>query len=67
MLRVHAALKGKPAKLILQVHDELIVDAPEEDAPAVAELLRREMENAVRLRVPLVADVHVGRSWMECK
>ena len=67
MLRVHAALKEMEARLILQVHDELIVDAPMSEAEKVAEILKREMENAVVLRIPLVADVKIGHSWLDCK
>lgn len=59
--------EGLDAKLILQVHDELIVDSSEKDAEAVKALLVREMENAVALSVPLSAEVAVGKSWYECK
>jgi len=55
------------ARLILQVHDELIVECPEEDAPAAARILEEEMERAVSYSVPLVAEAHSGRSWHEAK
>lgn len=55
------------AKLILQVHDELIVEAPEEQAAAAGALLREEMERAANLRVKLEADVHTGRTWFDAK
>ncbi|MDR3086066.1 MAG: DNA polymerase I [Christensenellaceae bacterium] len=69
MVRVHRALEaeGFGAKLILQVHDELIVDAPEAEAEAAAGLLQREMQAAAALCVPLIADVKIGRSWYETK
>ena len=69
MNAVHDKLKasGLTAKLILQVHDELIVEAPEEEREQVETLLRRCMENAASLRVPLIADVHSGRSWYDTK
>ena len=69
MNAVHDELKasGLTAKLILQVHDELIVEAPEEECEQVETLLRRCMENAASLRVPLIADVHSGRSWYDTK
>lgn len=67
MLRVSRALEGSPAKLILQVHDELIVDTPIGEEAHISELLKREMEAAADLRVPLVAEVHAGKSWAECK
>ncbi|MBQ3201442.1 MAG: DNA polymerase I [Clostridia bacterium] len=69
MVRVHEALKqeGLKAKLILQIHDELIIDTPKEEAEKVAELLRSCMENVIELSVPLYADVKVGQSWFETK
>ncbi|MDO5378338.1 MAG: DNA polymerase I [Clostridia bacterium] len=59
--------EGLRAKLILQVHDELIVEAPQEEAERVCALLTECMEGAAQLRVPLVADVHAGRSWYDTK
>ncbi|MCH5350838.1 MAG: DNA polymerase I [Clostridiales bacterium] len=67
MVNVHDKLKTKKSKLILQVHDELIIDAPESEADEVAALLKTEMENAVKLSVPLDVDISIGKSWMECK
>ncbi|MDY4192117.1 MAG: DNA polymerase I [Oscillospiraceae bacterium] len=69
MVRVHRELErsGLDAKLILQVHDELIVEASEQDAAAAGELLKREMEGAVQLKVPLTVDVGRGRSWYDAK
>ncbi len=58
---------GLKAKLILQVHDELIIEAPENEKDAVCKLLTTEMENALKLNVRLAADTNWGRSWYECK
>ncbi len=55
------------AKLILQVHDELIIEAPDSEREAVEKLLTHEMENAMSLSVRLVADTQWGRTWYECK
>lgn len=55
------------ARLVLQVHDELIVECPEAEAPSVAELLAREMEHVVELSVPLTAEAHWGKNWLEAK
>ena len=55
------------ARLVLQVHDELIVECPENEAEAVAKLLEEEMERVVRLRVPLTAEAHWGKNWLEAK
>ncbi len=69
MVRVDEALKeaGLNARLILQVHDELIVEAPEEEAEQVARLLRETMEGVMQMKVPLTAEVNIGRSWFDCK
>ena len=55
------------AKLVLQIHDELIVDCPEEQAAQVARILREEMEGVAALSVPLTAEAHWGRNWLEAK
>ena len=67
MLKVYNALKegNFKAKLILQVHDELIVDAPEEETEKVKQLLKENMENAVKLSVPLPVNVRAGKNWYE--
>ena len=69
MINVASALEksGLDARLILQVHDELILEASETDAPAAAELLKREMESAAELSVPLSVEVSSGKTWYECK
>ena len=59
--------RGMKSRLILQVHDELIVEAPQEEAQSAASLLKSCMENIVSLRVPLTAEVNIGRSWYDCK
>jgi DNA polymerase-1 len=51
----------------MQVHDELLVEAPENEVKKVSELLKHEMETAVQLDVPLVADVGIGDNWMDAK
>jgi DNA polymerase-1 len=55
------------AKLVLQVHDELVIDCPENEKEEVAKLLQEEMENAVSLRVPLTVEVGIGKTWFETK
>ena len=69
MLRVEKALSESypQAKLLLQVHDELIVECPEEIAPQVARLVRDEMEQTAVLSVPLTAEANYGKSWYEAK
>ena len=67
MVRVSGALKGvsRSARLLLQVHDELLLECPAGEAEAVSELVRREMEGCVSLRVPLVATAGHGRTWLD--
>ena len=69
MIRVSDRLKaeGLQAKLILQVHDELIVECPEEEQETVKKLLCEEMEAAGQFSVPLITDAGAGRSWAEAK
>ncbi len=69
MIRVENRLEkeGLRARLILQVHDELIVEAPKEEAAHVAALLTEEMQNAVSLSVPMVAEASMGETWYDAK
>ncbi len=69
MIRVDEALKqeGLKGRLVLQVHDELIVECPEEEQAAVKALLEREMEGVVKLSVPLTADAGIGKNWGDAK
>ena len=69
MVRVWRRLRDEvpAAKLILQIHDELIVEAPFADADKAADILRTEMEQACRLSVPLTAEVQEGTSWYDAK
>ena len=69
MIRVDKALGEKypEAKLLLQVHDELIVECPEEIAEDVASLVSREMTQVASLRVPLIAEAKIGKSWYDAK
>ena len=55
------------ARMLMQVHDELLVECPAGDADRVAQTLKREMENAVELDVPLVAETGIGDNWMDAK
>ena len=67
MINVNQALRnaGLDARLVMQVHDEIIVEVAERDADACREIVKREMENAVSLSLPLTVDVTVGKNWLE--
>ena len=68
MINVYNRLKAEKlsSKLILQVHDELILECPENEAERAKIILKEEMENAAKLRVKLCADVKDGYNWDEC-
>ena len=69
MIRVADRLKTEKlsAKMVLQVHDELLLDSPESELDRAAKILKEEMESALKLNVPLIAEVSVGRSWYDAK
>ena len=65
MVRLHEALKATGGRMLLQVHDELIVEAPAEEADSVGALMRGLMENAIDLVVPLKVDLGIGDNWAQ--
>ena len=67
MLRVDGRLRreGLEARLVLQVHDELIVECPAEEADRICSLVEEEMEGVAALSVPLLAETHAGKSWAD--
>ncbi len=69
MLKVDEALRREnlKARMVMQIHDELLIEAPQVEAEQVAALLKREMESAVTLDVPLDVEVGTGLNWMEAK
>ncbi|HET6975152.1 MAG TPA: DNA polymerase I [Pyrinomonadaceae bacterium] len=69
MLKVDEEFKraGLESRMLMQVHDELLIEVPEKEVSQVTEILKHEMENAVSLDVPLVADVGVGDNWLDAK
>jgi DNA polymerase-1 len=69
MVRIHRAIRerGLAGRMLLQVHDELVFEAPPEEVDTLAELVRDQMENVVPLEVPLVVDVGIGPNWLEAK
>ena len=69
MVRVDQALRRENlrSRLILQVHDELLLECPPEEAERAARLLKECMEQVIDLAVPLLAEVHQGANWAEAK
>jgi DNA polymerase I len=69
MIRIHDRLQSErfSARMLLQVHDELVFEVPGPELDAVSALVRAEMEGAATLSVPLVVDVGTGKNWLETK
>lgn len=69
MIRVDKRLmeENLKARLLLQVHDELLIEAPEEEVEQVMKILREEMQNAAKMKVSLEVDIHTGQNWYEAK
>lgn len=69
MIKVYDRLKAEKlkAEIIMQVHDEIIVEAPDDEAERVKTVLCEEMENACQMKVRLIADAHIGQTWYEAK
>jgi DNA polymerase-1 len=67
MIELHQTLQNYQARLLLQVHDELVLEVPPEEWEELQPKIKNIMENAVTLKVPLVVDIHAGQNWMETK
>jgi DNA polymerase-1 len=67
MVQLHDVLKPYQAHLLLQVHDELVIEVHPDDLERVRALIQKTMENALPLSIPLVAEVHAGANWMAVK
>jgi DNA polymerase I len=67
MVKMHQILQSYQARLLLQVHDELLFEVPPSEWEELQAQIRTTMENALSLSVPLLVDVHAGPNWMETK
>jgi DNA polymerase-1 len=65
MIRIHDQLNGFKSLMILQVHDELLFEIHESEIDEISEIIKKEMEGAWKLRVPLRVDIGTGRNWAE--
>ena len=67
MINIHRRLQKENlrSRMLLQVHDELVFEAPEEELFALEKLVREEMSSAIKLDVPIKVDVGVGENWLE--
>ena len=69
MIKVYKALEESnlKAKIVLQVHDEMMIEAPEDEIEKVKEILTNSMQSAANLKVPLIAEVSIAKNWYDCK
>ena len=69
MIRIDQKLRTQNlrTKMTLQVHDELLFDVPKEEIEAASALVKQEMENVIRLNVPIVVDIGIGQNWRDLK
>ncbi|MGB3511651.1 MAG: DNA polymerase I [Microcoleaceae cyanobacterium] len=67
MVRLHEILPDHLARLLLQVHDELVFEVPPKESEKLQKIIKSTMENALQLKVPLIVDIHAGQNWMETK
>ena len=69
MIRVFRELQDRKlqSKIVLQVHDEMIIEALEEEKEEVKEIMKESMENVVKLKVPLMAEISEAKNWYDCK
>ena len=67
MVQLHEILQNYQARLLLQVHDELVFESPPTEWEELKPQIKSTMENAIKLDVPLVVEVHAGKNWMEAK
>ena len=67
MIKIHDRMKNSEwkAKMLLQVHDELVFDVPKNEVDSISTMIKEEMENAFKLDVPLVVDIGIGNNWLE--
>ena len=66
MIRIHSLWKFKESFLILQIHDELLFEAPESESEELSAFVKNHMEESFSLKVPLVVDISIGKNWGEC-
>ena len=69
MINVYKELKERKleAKIVLQVHDEMMIESPEEEKEQVKEIMKVAMESAINMKVPLIAEISEAKNWYDCK
>jgi len=67
MINVYRKLREKKSRIVLQIHDELLVEVHNDEKNEVLDIVKREMENSIKLDVPVKVEVGTGKTWLECK
>lgn len=67
MINVFRKLRGKKSRIVLQIHDELLLEVSDDEKNEIIETVKKEMENSIKLDVPIKVDFGVGKTWLECK
>lgn len=67
MIELDQILTNYQAKLLLQVHDELVFELPPSEIAELTTKIKQTMENIITLKIPLIVDIHTGNNWMEAK
>ena len=69
MIKVYQEIqkRGLKSKIVLQVHDEMMIEAPEDEKEQVKEIMKKCMESAISLNVPLIVDIEEAKNWYDCK
>lgn len=69
MIKVYQEIKkrGLQSKIVLQVHDEMMIEAVEEEKEEIKQIMKQSMETAISLQVPLIADISEAKNWYDCK
>ncbi len=67
MIKLQDILQNYQARLLIQVHDELVLEVPPQEWSELQPIIQSTMENAVKLSIPLAVDINAGKNWMEAK
>lgn len=69
MIKVYQEIqkRGLQSKIVLQVHDEMMIEAPEKEKEEIKQMMKQSMETAISMQVPLIADLSEAKNWYDCK
>ncbi|MBC7195549.1 MAG: DNA polymerase I, partial [Caldisericia bacterium] len=67
MVNIWNRLKNKKSRIVLQIHDELLVEVHKDEVEEIVNIVKNEMENTIKLSVPVKVEYGIGKNWLECK